>query len=64
MNRYYYTYKITLLKGSLAGKFIWRFKGDPLNKYKIKSSRPSPEKQKEIMQKIILKLSKPVFNTT
>lgn len=44
-----------------AGKFIWRFKGDPLNKYKIKPSRPSPEKQKEIMQKIISKLSKPVF---
>lgn len=44
-----------------AGKFIWRFKGDPFYKYKIKPSRPSPEKQKEIMQKIISKLSKPVF---
>lgn len=44
-----------------AGKFIWRFKGEPFRKYKIKPSKPSPEKQKEIMQKIISKLSKPVF---
>lgn len=44
-----------------AGKFIWRFKGEPFRKYKTKPSKPSPEKQKEIMQKIILKLSKPVF---